>query len=184
MEARASNPKNNDGHFMTATIAPPMKLLIALFSVTLTAQVTTPAPTRLPINAIATQPGAAPRIFVVLATGETVFAELASTSTGQLVIIKDPLTGKYTVNVEAISVTIAPKIVIGQNLPIVNGSPQLVSASGSITAPVIYRNGLRLSEHRDYELDPILGAASFIVRLLPKVTPLDPADVWICDYLG
>ena len=161
-----------------------MKLTIALLTATLTAQVTSPIPTRLPASAIVTQPGVAPRIFVVMPTGETVFAELASSGTGQLRIIKDALTGKYTVNVDAISVTIAPKIVIGQNLPIVNGSPQLISITQSITAPVIYRNGLRLSEHRDYELDPILGTSGFNVRLLPKVTPLDPGDIWICDYLA
>ena len=162
-----------------------MKLTLALFAATLTAQVQTPAPTRLPESAIAAQPGAAPRIFVVMPTGETVFAELASTSTGQLVIAKDA-TGKYIVQVEAISVTIAPRIVIGQTLPIVNGMPQLVSASNSITAPVIYRNGLRLSEHRDYELDPVLGTPTptFNIRLLPRVTPVDPGDSWICDYLG
>ena len=161
-----------------------MKFLITIFVVTLNAQITTPVPTRLPVTSLATQPGLVPKIFVVLATGEAVFAELSSNSTGQLRIIRDALTGKYTVNVDAISVTIAPKIVIGQNLPIVNGVPQLISSTGSITAPVIYRNGLRLSEHRDYELDPILGSANFTVRLLPKVTPLDSSDIWICDYLA
>lgn len=163
-----------------------MKMLQFVIAAVVYAQAPLPAPTKLPLTAIATKPTGIAGVFVLTETGQIVVARPGNAQ----LHINQQTDGSYTITADAVSITIAPKIVIGQVLPILNGVPQLASISMSITAPVIYRNGLRLSEHRDYELEPVLqvplGAAptKFNVRLLPGVTPVDPADTWICDYLA
>jgi hypothetical protein len=170
------------------------KLIFALllFATSLFAQLGQPvpvassgAPTKVPLPALAipaTSTGAAiVGVLVVTADGY----QIAKPGNVMLHIDRQA-DGSYTISADAVSVRVMPHFVVGQILPSVGGILQLVAANSVIVAPVIYRNGIRLTAGRDFTLDPVPQAPGlaeiFNVRLLPGVAPLSDSDLFIADY--